>query len=229
MTTEAIREELFALQDTAYGDFHAALIPTVSRELIIGVRTPELRKLSKRLWKTGETDAFMAQLPHKYYEENNLHAFFIEQIRDYESCVEALDAFLPYVDNWATCDMMSPKVLGRNRERLAAQIKIWLASKDVYVVRFAIGMLMKHFLEEDFDEEALKRVADIRSGEYYINMMRAWYFATALAKQYAAALPLIEAGRMDVWTHNKAIQKAVESNRIAPEQKIWLKSLKRKA
>lgn len=226
MTTESIREELFALQDTEYRDFHAGLIPTIDRDLIIGVRTPELRKLAKRLWKMGEADAFMAGLPHKYYEENNLHAFFIEQIKEYEACVEALNVFLPYVDNWATCDMMSPQVLGRNKERLIVQIRVWIASKDVYAVRFAIGMLMRHFLEDDYAAEYPEMVAGVRSEEYYINMMRAWYFATALAKQYAAVLPYIEEGRLDVWTHNKAIQKAVESNRITPEQKAYLKSLK---
>ncbi|MDE7270752.1 MAG: DNA alkylation repair protein [Acetatifactor sp.] len=228
MTTEFIREQLFALQDTEYKNFHAKLMPTVDPDLIIGVRTPELRKLSKKLWKMGETDAFMAELPHHYYEENNLHGFFIEQIKDYDACIDALNVFLPYVDNWATCDMMSPKVLGKNKDRLLAQIRIWLDSEHTYMVRFAIGMLMRHFLDEDFEEIYLDMVADIKSEEYYINMMRAWYFATALAKQYAAVLPYIENCRLDIWTHNKAIQKAVESYRITPEQKNYLRSLKRK-
>lgn len=228
MTAEFIREQLFALQDTEYRNFHAKLMPTVNPDRIIGVRTPELRKLAKKLWKQGETDTFMQELPHHYYEENNLHGFFIEQIKDYDACIDALNAFLPHVDNWATCDMMSPKVLGKNKGRLLAQIKTWLDSEHTYMIRFAIGMLMRHFLDEDFEEIYLDMVADIESGEYYVNMMRAWYFATALAKQYAAVLPLIENRRLDVWTHNKAIQKAVESNRITPEQKNCLRSLKRK-
>lgn len=226
MTTEFIREQLFALQDAEYKAFHAKLIPTVNPDLIIGVRTPELRKLSKRLWRMGETDAFMAELPHEYYEENNLHGFFIEQIKDYGECIGALNRFLPYVDNWATCDMLAPKALGKNKAQLLAQIRIWLESEHVYVIRFAVGMLMRHFLDEDFKTVYPDMVADIESEEYYINMMRAWYFATALAKQYDAVLPYIEGGRLDVWTHNKAIQKAVESYRISPEQKQYLRSLK---
>lgn len=228
MTTEYIREQLFALQDTEYKAFHSRLMPTVNPDLIIGVRTPDLRKLAKKLWKTGDTGEFMAQLPHRYYEENNLHGFFIEQIKDYDACIEALNAFLPHVDNWATCDMMSPGVLGKEKDRLTAQIRIWLASEHTYMIRFAIGMLMRHFLDEDFEETDLDTVADIKSEEYYINMMRAWYFATALAKQYDAAITFIENGRLDVWTHNKAIQKAVESYRITPEQKNYLRSLKNK-
>ncbi len=227
MTTEFIREQLFELQDAEYKAFHARLIPTVNPGLIIGVRTPELRKLSKKLWKKGETGAFMAELPHYYYEENNLHGFFIEQIKDYDTCLEALNAFLPYVDNWATCDLMSPKALARHKDRLLLQIRIWLASGHTYTVRFAIGMLMRYFLDEDFEDSYLDLVAEAESEEYYINMMRAWYFATALAKQYDAALAVIESGRLDIWTHNKAIQKAVESYRITAQQKTCLRSLRR--
>ncbi|MCM1100452.1 MAG: DNA alkylation repair protein [Clostridium sp.] len=227
MTTEFIREQLFALQDTEYKAFHAKLIPTVDPERIIGVRTPELRKLAKKLWKTGETAEFMAELPHLYYEENNLHVFWIEQIRDCEECIAALDTFLPHVDNWATCDMTAPKVLGRHKERLIGAIRVWIASEHTYAIRFGMGMLMRHFLDEDFDAEYPDMVAEFSSEEYYVNMMRAWYFATALAKQYDAVIPYIREQRLDVWTHNRTIQKAVESYRITPEQKNYLRSLRR--
>lgn len=227
MTTEYIREQLFALQDTEYKAFHARLMPTVDPNLIIGVRTPELRKLAGKLWKTGETAGFMSELPHLYYEENNLHGFWIERIKDCEECIAALDIFLPYVDNWATCDMMSPKVLGKNKERLLAAIRVWIASEHTYEIRFAIGMLMRHFLEEEFDTEYPDMVADTSSEEYYVNMMRAWYFATALTKQYDRVIPYIRDHRLDIWTHNKAIQKSVESYRITPEQKNYLRSLRR--
>lgn len=228
MTTEEIRERLFELQDAEYKAFHARLIPTVDPGLIIGVRTPELRKFAKKLGKTGETGNFLSQLPHRYYEENNLHGFLIEQMKDYEECVDALNAFLPHVDNWATCDMTAPGVLGQNKGKLLVQIRAWLASEHVYTVRFAMGMLMRHFLEEDFETKYLAMVADVSSEEYYVNMMRAWYFATALAKQYDAALGFIEEERLDAWTHNRAIQKAVESYRITAEQKAYLRGLKRK-
>lgn len=227
MTTEYIREQLFALQDKEYKAFHARLMPTVDPNLIIGVRTPELRKLAGKLWKTGETAGFMSELPHLYYEENNLHGFWIERIKDCEECIAALDVFLPYVDNWATCDMMSPKVLGKNKERLLAAIRVWIASEHTYEIRFAIGMLMRHFLEEEFDTEYPDMVADTSSEEYYVNMMRAWYFATALTKQYDRVIPYIRDHRLDIWTHNKAIQKSVESYRITPEHKNYLRSLRR--
>lgn len=227
MTTEYIREQLFALQDTEYKAFQSRLMPTVDPNLIIGVRTPELRKLAGKLWKTGETAGFMSELPHLYYEENNLHGFFIERIKDCEECIAALDVFLPYVDNWATCDMMSPKVLGKNKERLLAAIRVWIASEHTYKIRFAIGMLMRHFLEEEFDTEYPDMVADTASEEYYVNMMRAWYFATALTKQYDRVIPYIRDHRLDIWTHNKAIQKSLESYRITPEQKNYLRSMRR--
>lgn len=227
MTTEYIREQLFALQDTEYKAFQSRLMPTVDPNLIIGVRTPELRKLAGKLWKTGETAGFMSELPHLYYEENNLHGFFIERIKDCEECIAALDVFLPHVDNWATCDMMSPKVLGKNKERLLAAIRVWIASEHTYKIRFAIGMLMRHFLEEEFDTEYPDMVADTASEEYYVNMMRAWYFATALTKQYDRVIPYIRDHRLDIWTHNKAIQKSLESYRITPEQKNYLRSMRR--
>ena len=169
---------------------------------------------------------FLDDLPHKYFDENQLHAFIISEIKDYGKCMEEVNRFLPYVDNWATCDQMSPKVFRKHRGELIREIKKWIRSDRTYTVRFGTGMLMEHFLEEDFDAAYPDMVADRRSDEYYINMMTAWYFATALAKRYDEILPYIEEQRLDVWTHNKAIQKSVESCRITPEQKEYLKSLK---
>lgn len=230
MTTDYILRRLFEIQDLEYRDFHLKLIPNIDPEFIIGVRTPALRKLAQELWKEGNLQDFMSELPHKYYEENNLHAFFIERIKDYDECVEALNSFLPYVDNWATCDMMSPrtfkKVSKDNVDVFIMQIKIWTDSEHTYMVRFGIGMLMKYFLDESFSEGYLRLVADVKSDEYYINMMRAWYFATALSKQYNTAVKYIERKELDKWTHNKAIQKAVESNRITDENKTYLKKYK---
>ena len=224
-----IRERLLSMQDTKYRDFQAKLIPTVEADSVIGVRTPELRKYATELIQQGEYDAFLQDLPHKYFDENQLHAFIVSGIRDYEKCMEELCHFLPYVDNWATCDQMSPKVFKKHKTELLGQVKEWIKSDETYTVRFAIGMLMEHFLDEDFDPEFPKMVAKVRSEEYYINMMIAWYFATALAKQYDAILPYIEEKKLNAWTHNKAIQKSVESYRITPEQKDYLKSLKVKS
>ena len=230
MATDYILHRLFEIQDLDYRNFHSKLIPNIDPEFIIGVRTPALRKLAQELWKEGNLQDFMSELPHKYYEENNLHAFFIERIKDYDECVEALNSFLPYVDNWATCDMMSPrtfkKVSKDNVDVFIRQIRIWTDSEHTYMVRFGIGMLMKYFLDENFSEEYLRLVADVESDEYYINMMRAWYFATALSKQYDIAVKYIERKELDKWTHNKAIQKAVESNRITYENKKYLKKYK---
>ena len=221
-----IRARLFAMQDLKYRDFTAKLTPTVPPERIIGVRTPELRRYAVELSKTEDAAAFMAALSHLYQEENNLHAFLIERIADYDACVAALDAFLPYVDNWATCDSMSPKCLKKQLPRLIGEIRRWMASDQVYTVRFGMGMLMRHFLDDAFDPAYLDWVAALRSEEYYINMMIAWFFATALAKQWDATLPFIEKHRLDVWTHNKAIQKAIESDRIPSARKALLKKWK---
>ena len=221
-----IRAHLFAMQDAKYRDFTAKLTPTVPPERIIGVRTPELRRYAVELSKTEDAAAFMAALPHLYQEENNLHAFLIERIADYDACVAALDAFLPYVDNWATCDSMSPKCLKKQLPRLIGEIRRWMASDRVYTVRFGMGMLMRHFLDDAFDPAYLDWVAALRSEEYYINMMIAWFFATALAKQWDATLPFIVNCRLEPWVHNKAIQKAVESYRIPEDRKIWLRAQK---
>lgn len=225
MVSEEIRTELFRLQDVKYRDFQRKLIPTVNPDAIIGIRTPELRKYAKQLVKNDDITVFLEDLPHQYFDENQLHAFIISEIKDYEQCMEAVIQFLPFVDNWATCDQMSPKVFKKHRSELIEQINTWIRSDKTYIVRFGIGMLMEHFLDEDFDPAYPQTVAEIRSDEYYVNMMIAWYFATALAKRYDVILPYIEGKRLDAWTHNKAIQKSVESNRITSEQKDYLKSL----
>ncbi|MBQ9687005.1 MAG: DNA alkylation repair protein [Oscillospiraceae bacterium] len=223
-----LQEQLFAAQDLKYRDFNARLLPTVDPARVIGVRTPALRAIAKDLARRPEAAAFMAALPHTYYEEDGLHCFLIEGIRDYDVCVEAVDAFLPYVDNWGTCDGISPRAFEKNRTALIKDIRRWMDSGHLYTVRFGIRMLMNHYLDEDFQPDYLDWVAAIETEEYYLRMMQAWYFATALAKQYDAALPILEAGRLEPWTHNKTIQKAVESYRITDEQKAYLKTLRRK-
>lgn len=221
-----IQAELFALCDGKYGDFNAKLIPSIDRRRVIGVRTPELRAMAKRLHGTAQAEEFLHALPHEYFEENQLHAFLLEYERDYSALIAALDAFLPCVDNWATCDQMNPKSLGRNKEALLAKIREWLASGRCYTVRYAIGQLMRWYLDADFKPEYADMVAAVRSEEYYVRMMAAWYFATALAKQYDAVLPYFTERKLDAWTHNKAIQKAVESYRVSDEHKTALRRLK---
>ena len=223
---EEIRKRLFKLQDKKYRDFQCKLIPTLESTTIIGVRTPELRRYAKELVKQKDIQNFLYFLPHQYFEENQLHAFIISEIKDNKQCLEELNRFLPFVDNWATCDQLSPKVFKKNRSELIDQIKQWVCSDKTYIVRFGIGMLLEHFLDDYFDPIYLEMVSKISSAEYYIRMMIAWYFATALAKQYTKALPYIEEQRLDIWTHNKTIQKAVESRRITLEQKEYLKRLK---
>jgi len=222
-----VQERLFALQDLEYQKFQSKLIPNVPRSTVIGVRTPALRKLAKELSKEPLAGEFMACLPHRYLEENSLHGFLIETIRDYDEAIRALDAFLPYVDNWATCDLISPKVFRKHLPELYRQIPRWLQSSHPYTIRFGEGMLLRWFLDEPaFRPEALELAASVRSEEYYVNMMTAWFFATALTKQYDAALPYIEGHRLEAWTHNKAIQKAAESCRVPAERKAYLKTLK---
>ncbi|MBQ9063878.1 MAG: DNA alkylation repair protein [Blautia sp.] len=223
---DEIREELFRLQDVKYRDFQSRLIPGVDPGAFIGVRTPDLRKLAKQLGKREDIGTFLDALPHTYFDENQLHSFVISELKDYSSCIERVESFLPYIDNWATCDQMSPKIFRKHRKELPEAVRRWLASGRTYKIRFGIKMLMEHFLDEDFDLHYTEMVSGIRSEEYYVNMMTAWYFATALAKQYEAVLPYIEERRLDTWTHNKTIQKAVESCRISPEQKEYLKRLK---
>ncbi|MDO4344435.1 MAG: DNA alkylation repair protein [Eubacteriales bacterium] len=223
---ETIQASLFEMQDMEYRSFHCRLMPTVDPEKVIGVRTPRLRKFAKDFAKTPEAPEYLKLLPHQYYEENNLHGFLIESIGDYEKTIAALDEFLPFVDNWATCDLMSPKVFAKHPSELLEKIKLWLVSEQTYTVRFAIGMLMRFYLDDQFDPEYPKLVASVKSDEYYINMMIAWYFATALAKQYQDVLPWLQEKKLSPWTHNKAIQKAVESRRITEDQKAYLRTLK---
>ena len=213
------------MRDEGYRDFHSRLMPTVDKEKIIGVRTPDLRKYAKSIFGTAVANEFMSALPHTYYEENNLHAFLIEQIKDFDGCIFALDAFLPYVDNWATCDMMRPKCLKSDKERLLLQVKKWVLSPHPYTIRFGIEILMLYFLDDDFNPEFLETVCNIKSDEYYVNMMRAWYFATALAKQYESTVPYITEQRLDRKTHEMTVRKVIESFRISDCQKQFLKNL----
>ena len=229
MITDEIRSELIKLQDPSYRDFQVNLIPTVAPEKINGVRTPELRALAKTFAKREDISDFLNDLPHETFEENQLHAFILSGMKDAEVCIKLVDKFLPYVDNWATCDQMSPKIFKKHKELLLGFVNEWITSNHTYTRRFAIGMLMEHFLDDDFKTSYLTKVSKIRSDEYYVNMMIAWYFATALAKQYDKTVPYIEKQKLDIWTHNKSIQKAVESYRITEEQKAYLKTLKRKA
>lgn len=221
--TSEIQKMLLSMGEEAYKEFSSALMPTVDKNKVLGVRIPILRKYAKSL---ESYDAFLEKLPHRYFEEDNLHAFLIEREKDFNQCIKCLDRFLPYVDNWATCDSMKPKVLKKEPEKLLLHIEKWLSSEHTYTVRYAINLLMSFYLEENFREEYLGMVFNIKSEEYYINMMRAWYFATALAKQYEKTVPIIENKMLDVWTHNKTIQKAVESNRIPNEKKEYLKTFR---
>ena len=223
---ENVQADLFAIQDLAYRDFQAKLMPTVNKETVIGVRTPSLRAYAKKFGKTDNVSAFLEVLPHKYYEENNLHGLLIEQIKAYPSCIAALDRFLPYIDNWATCDSPLPKCFDKNKEDVLERAKNWIATDATYVKRFGMGVMMRLFLDEDFKEEYIQLVASVKSEEYYVNMMIAWYMATALAKQWDAAVPYIQEHRLSEWVHRKSIQKAVESYRITPEQKDYLKGLR---
>ncbi len=221
-----IQKKLFQLQDVGYGDFHSKLMPNIAREKIIGIRVPVLRRFVKDLSEAEKKD-FLQQLPHTYYEENNLHGLIIMESRDYRSCIGELERFLPYIDNWATCDMLRPKILRKHLSELLEKIYQWLASEDTYTVRLAIGFLMSFYLDDGaYQREYLVKVAEISSQEYYVRMMVAWYFATALAKQYQDALPYMQKGRLEEWTRRKAIQKALESRRVSTEHKEHLQSLR---
>ncbi len=229
MNVEELRKKLFDMHDAGYRDFQSGLIPTVPKEDMIGVRTPALRQLAREIQNDNEfTDSFLSDLPHRYFEENQLHAFIVSSVRDTERCISLLESFLPYVNNWATCDQMKPAAAKRHKTDFLSYILRWLKSDSVYTVRFAILMLMDHFLEDDFSPEYPKLISEIKREDYYIRMMAAWYFATGLAKQYDSILPFFQNNALDVWTHNKAIQKAVESRRITAAQKEYLRNLKRK-
>lgn len=222
-----IQKELFSLQDKEYMKFLSKLTPNVSEDTIIGVRIPEIRKLAKKLVKNNEYEDFLKELPHKYYDENLLHGAIISESKDFEKCIKLLDNFLPFVDNWAVCDTISPKIFKKHKKELIEKIKEWSQSDKTYTCRFGVEMLMTHFLDEDFKKEYLEIVADIHSEEYYVKMVVAWFFATALAKQWDYAVIYLENNRLDVWVHNKTIQKARESLRISLEKKEYLKKLKR--
>jgi len=223
-----IQKELFSLQDKKYMKFLSKLTPNVSEDTIIGVRIPEIRKLAKKLVKNDEYEDFLKELPHKYYDENLLHGAIISENKDFENCIELLNSFLPFVDNWAVCDTISPKIFKKHKKELIEKIKEWSQSDKTYTCRFGVEMLMTHFLDEDFKKEYLEMVANIHSEEYYVKMVVAWFFATALAKQWDYAVIYLENNRLDVWVHNKTIQKARESLRILEDKKGYLKGLKRK-
>lgn len=222
-----LRACLFESQDLKYRDFQAGLVPNIDKETMIGVRVPVLRKIAKDLHRSGGADAFVSRLPHTYYEENMIHAQIISMNRDFDGTVRAVDTFLPYVDNWAVCDTFSPKVFTTDIPRLKAEIRRWTSSGHPYTVRFGLGMLMKYCLDDRFESEDLDLAASVASDDYYVRMMAAWYFATALAKQYESVVPYLENGRIEEWTHNKTIRKAIESYRISEERKQFLRTLKR--
>lgn len=221
-----LQKQLFELQDLKYRDFHSKLMPETDKETVIGIRTPVLRKFAKEFAGTSEAEAFLRQLPHRYYEENNLHMMLITGIKDYEKCMEEIQRFLPCIDNWATCDYPAPKCFARHKDQVLEEAKRWISSGKTYVIRYGIGMLMRLFLDEDFSSEYLEMAAAVQSQEYYVNMMIAWYFATALAKQWDATVPYIEQHKLSDWVHRKTVQKAVESYRITPEQKEYLKGFR---
>lgn len=226
---DKIKSELLILQDKSYKEFHSKLMPSINPDSIIGIRVPVLRNYAKILFRENslqKLDSFLKNLPHEFYEENNIHAFLVEKIVNFEECISYIDEFLPFVDNWATCDMMNPKVFKKYPNKLLEKIYHWVNSNCVYTVRFGIGMLMRFFLDENFETKYLDLVLSVKSDEYYINMMRAWFFATALAKQYEQTFLYIKNYSLDKWTHNKTIQKANESFRITKEQKEELKKYK---
>ena len=223
---DTIRNQLMELQDPEYREFHSRLIPNIDKERVIGIRTPVLRSFAKQIAGTGEAEQFLAELPHRYYEENHLHMMLITSIKDYDRCLEELQKFLPYVDNWATCDLPEPKCFTGNKEKLLSEIKGWIASAEPYTKRYGIGMLMRLYLDADFRPEYPELVASVSSEEYYVNMMIAWYFATALAKQWETVIPYIENRCLSEWVHRKTIRKAIESYRITDEQKQYLRTLR---
>ena len=223
---KTIYNELLEFQDLKYRDFQAPLVPNISKETMIGVRTPDMRKVAKDFFGTPEAKELLSELPHKYYEENLIHFFMVAMIKDFDECITAVEKFLPYIDCWPVCDQSSPKVFKKNHEKILPYIKKWISSDHVYTARFGMRILMNEFLGEDFKPEYLKLVAEKKGEDYYLKMMQAWFFATALAKQYDATLPFIEERRLEGWTHNKAIQKALESFRVSDEHKEYLRKLK---
>ena len=221
-----LQRRLFELQDKKYQAFHSKLIPNIEPEHVIGIRTPVLRNFAKAFAKEDGVEAFLQELPHTYYEENNLHMMLIGGIKDYAKCLYEVKRMLPYIDNWATCDFPVPKCFAKHKEELLPEIRTFLASGETYTIRYGMGLLMRLYLDDDFQPEYPAMVAAVTSEEYYVNMMIAWYFATALAKQWETCIPYIEERRLSPWVHRKTIQKAVESYRITDEQKAYLKKIR---
>ena len=221
-----LQRSLFELQDLKYRDFQSKLLPKTEKVKIIGVRTPILRKFAKEFAQTKEAQKFLQELPHQYYEENNLHLMLVTQIRDYKKCLKEVTQFLPYIDNWATCDLPLPKCFEKHKAELIVDVKNWIASNDTYTIRYGIGVLLRLYLDEEFKDEYPKLVSAVISDEYYVNMMIAWYFATALAKQWEAVIGYLKDRKLPEWVHRKTIQKAIESNRITEEQKAELRGLR---
>lgn len=221
-----LQQTLKELADNGYKDFHASLIPTINKDSIIGVRVPLLRKLAKEISGTEIEDKFLAQLPHKYFDENQLHAILVSNIKDYQKCLVNLEEFLPYIDNWSTCDLINPKILTTDSDNLFIKIYQWLKSDHVYTVRLAIKLLMSFYLDKNFSVKHLELVAKVKLDDYYVKMVISWYFATALVKQYDKTIIYLEEYRLSPWIHRKTIQKACESYRISTEQKIYLKTLR---
>ena len=221
----SIIKELEKIKDTEYRDFQIKLIPTTNKK-VIGVRTKELRNIAKKMINNPRYELFLNELPHEYFEEDQLHGFLLSEIKDYDVCIKKLNEFLPYVNNWATCDQTSPKIFKKNHDKLIIEIKKWIVSKETYTIRFGIKMMMDHYLDDDFKEEYLRMISKIKSEEYYVKMMIAWFFATSLAKQYEKTIPYLEKRVLNPWIHHKTIQKAIESYRITKDEKDYLKSLK---
>ena len=219
-------DRLMEVKDDTYREFQVKLVPNISPEIVLGVRTPDMRKIARELFESSERDAFLNDLPHRYYEENLIHFFVISMIKDFDECVEAVEAFLPYVDCWPVSDQTTPKAFAKNHQNLLPYIRKWIASDHVYTARFGIRMLMNEFLGDDFRDEYPELVANKKGDDYYLKMMIAWYFATALAKKYNETIPFFEQRRLDEWVYRKAIQKAVESYRVSDEHKEYLKSLR---
>ena len=221
-----LQQQLFALQDKTYREFHSKLMPDTDKETVIGIRIPVLRKFAREFARRPEAREFLQQLPHQYYEENNLHMMLIIAEKDYEKCLAEVERFVPYIDNWATCDMPAPKCFAKHKQELLPKVEEWIASEETYTIRYGIDLLMALYLDEDFRPEYLELAASVTSEEYYVKMVIAWYFATALAKQWDSTIPYIEQRRLSDWVHRKTIRKAVESYRITKEQKDYLRTLK---
>lgn len=226
MKLNEIKKNLFKYQDKKYQKFESSLIPNIEKKLIIGVKTPILKNMTKEIIKADLSDKYIKMLPHKYFEENQIHSFILSESKDFDECVKNINNFLKYVDNWATCDQLCPKIFKKNKNQLLIHIKKWINIKKTYYIRFGIKMLMSHFLDDDFDKKYLKIVSSIKSDEYYVNMMIAWYFATALAKQYDDTIVYLEKYKLSPWVHNQTIKKAIESYRVSEKNKKYLRSLK---